>query len=206
MIGMDNPEIKFFWNTSDGDDIVQGFYRPALKNAILYQRKSGYFSSTTFVEISTEMIDFIKRKGRMQLITSPMLSSYDISILEQSVENRDKYLSKLFFDDLANDPSGTKQHFAQLMGYMLANQIDGKPQLEIKIAQTSDGKGIFHTKFGILHQTNGELIGFLGSNNETGSGMNVNDEAFNAICSWKTAESRKQVEQYQTSFENLWNQ
>ena len=203
---MENPDIKFFWNTSDGDDIVQGFYRPALENAILYQRKSGYFSSTTFVEISTEMIDFIKRNGRMQLITSPMLSSYDISILEQSVENRDEYLSKLFFDDLANDPSGTKQHFAQLMGYMLANQIDGKPQLEIKIAQTSDGKGIFHTKFGILHQANGELIGFLGSNNETGSGMNVNDEAFNAICSWHTKNSRKQVEQYQTSFENLWNQ
>ena len=40
------------------------------------------------------------------------------------------------------------------MAYMLTNKIDGKPQLEIKIALTDDGKGIFHNKSGIVIYTN----------------------------------------------------
>ena len=179
---MTNPEIKWHWDTTLGDNIIQDFYRPSLENAIFYQRKAGYFSSTSFVEISTEMINFIKRNGRMQLITSPNLSTFDKSILEESVENRERILSDIFFDDLANDPDGTKQHFAKLMAYMLTNKIDGKPQLEIKIALTDDGKGIFHNKSGIIHQSNDEIVSFTGSNNETGSAWKVNDEEFVAVC------------------------
>ena len=204
---LSNPEIKFLWDTTMGDDIVQDFYRPALKNANFYQRKAGYFSSTSFIEISVEMINFIQRKGRMQLITSPNLSTFDKYRLEESVKDESEIVSKIFLDDLANDPDGTKQHFAKLMSYMLTHKIDGKPQLEIKIALTNDGQGIFHNKSGIIHQVNGEKIGFLGSNNETGSAWGgVNDEEFNAVCSWKDENEKQKVESYQTNFENLWNQ
>ena len=146
---MDNPEIKWLWDTTTGDDIVQDFYKPALENAVFYQRKAGYFSSTSFIEISVQMIDFINRNGKMQLITSPNLSTFDKRQLEDSVKNKEEIFSEIFLDDLANDPDGTKQHFAKLMSYMLTNEIDGKPQLEIKIALTDDGKGIFHNKSGI---------------------------------------------------------
>ncbi|MBT4326701.1 MAG: DEAD/DEAH box helicase family protein, partial [Candidatus Nitrosopelagicus sp.] len=203
---MTNPEIKWHWDTTLGDNIIQDFYRPSLENAIFYQRKAGYFSSTSFVEISTEMINFIKRNGRMQLITSPNLSTFDKSILEESVENRERILSDIFFDDLANDPDGTKQHFAKLMAYMLTNKIDGKPQLEIKIALTDDGKGIFHNKSGIIHQSNDEIVSFTGSNNETGSAWKVNDEEFVAVCSWNSEQEKQQAKQIQKAFEDLWNQ
>ena len=204
---MSNPEIKWLWDTTTGDNIVQDFYRPALKDAIFYQRKAGYFSSTSFIEISVQMIDFINRNGKMQLITSPNLSTFDKRQLEDSVKNKEEIFSEIFLDDLANDPDGTKQHFAKLMSYMLTNEIDGKPQLEIKIALTDDGKGIFHNKSGIIHQTNGEKIGFLGSNNETGSAWGgTNDEEFNAVCSWNSEQEKQQVNSLQNNFENLWNQ
>ena len=148
---MTNPEIKWHYDTTIGDDLVQEFYRPALNDAIFYQRKAGYFSSTAFVAIVTEMINFIRRNGRMQLITSPNLSTFDKSIFVDSVENREKILSEIFLEDLTNDPDGTKLHFAKLMAYMLTNLIDGKPQLEIKIALTDDGKGLFHNKSGVIH-------------------------------------------------------
>ena len=194
---MTNPEIKWHWDTTLGDNIIKDFYRPSLENAIFYQRKAGYFSSTSFVEISTEMINFIKRNGRTQLITSPNLSTFDKSILEESVENRERILPDIFFDDLANDPDGTKQHFAKLMAYMLTNKIDGKPQLEIKIALTDDGKGIFHNKSGIIHQSNDEIVSFTGSNNETGSAWKVNDEEFVAVCSWNSEQEKQQAKQIQ---------
>jgi len=201
-----NPKIKWHWDTTLGDNIIQDFYRPALKDAIFYQRKAGYFSSTAFVEISTEMINFIKRNGRMQLITSPNLSTFDKSIFEASVEDREKILSEIFLDDLANDPDGTKQHFAKLMAYMLTNEINGKPQLEIKIALTEDGRGLFHNKSGIIHQANEEIISFTGSNNETGSAWDVNDEEFVAVCSWNSEQDKQQAKQIQKGFENLWNE
>ena len=41
-------EPKLTWESSR-DNLIEEFYRPALKEAILYQRKAGYFSSTSFI-------------------------------------------------------------------------------------------------------------------------------------------------------------
>ena len=203
---MTNPEIKWHYDTTIGDDLVQEFYRPALNDAIFYQRKAGYFSSTAFVAIVTEMINFIRRNGRMQLITSPNLSTFDKSIFVDSVENREKILSEIFLEDLTNDPDGTKLHFAKLMAYMLTNLIDGKPQLEIKIALTDDGKGLFHNKSGVIHQANHEIISFTGSVNETGYAWDLNSEEFVAVCSWNSEQEKQQAKIIQKAFEDLWNQ
>ena len=79
---MDRFEPKLSWNSLK-DDLVEEFYRPALKDATLYQRKAGFFSSTTFMEITNEIVSMIKKNGRIQLITSPKLSSADIEIIEK---------------------------------------------------------------------------------------------------------------------------
>jgi superfamily II DNA or RNA helicase len=199
-------EPKLSWSSSKDNNLIDDFYRPALKNAILYQRKAGYFSSTSFVGIVNEIIDMIKRNGRIQLVTSPNLSTYDKSILEESVENREKMLSEIFLDDLINDPDGVKQHFAKLMGYMLTNQIDGKPQLEIKIALTIDGKGIFHEKSGIIQLTDGEMIVYQGSVNETFSAWGENTENFVVFCSWRDETNKQGIRDIKNDFEDIWNQ
>jgi superfamily II DNA or RNA helicase len=200
---------KLTWSSSK-EDLVEKFYRPALTDAVLYQRKAGYFSSSAFAEISKEIIDLIKKGGRMQLITSPNLSTFDKSALEKSVtdsvEDREKMFSDLFFEDLVNDPSGTKQHFAKLMAYMLTNQIDGKPQLEIKIALTNDGQGIFHEKSGIIHHSDGGMISFTGSINETMSGWSKNTENFVAFFSWIDNKEKEQAREVEQEFNDIWNQ
>ncbi len=200
---------KLTWSSSK-EDLVEKFYRPALTDAIFYQRKAGYFSSSAFAEISKEIIDLIKKGGRIQLITSPNLSTFDKSALEKSVtdsvEDREKMFSDIFFEDLVNDPSGTKQHFAKLMAYMLTNQIDGKPQLEIKIALTNDGQGIFHEKSGIIHRSDGEIISFTGSINETMSGWSKNTENFVAFFSWIDEKEEKQAQEVEKEFNDIWNQ
>ena len=92
-------EPKLTWESAR-DNLIEEFYRPALKEAILYQRKAGYFSSTSFASITNEILDFIARKGRIQLITSPFISTYDRQTIIDSVENREKILSEIFLDDL----------------------------------------------------------------------------------------------------------
>ena len=152
------------------DDCVNDFYRPALKNCKLYQRSSGYFSSTTFAHVAKEILEFIEAKGKMELIASPKMSESDIKILEQNDSERKKILSIFFLETLKNDPDNLKLQFSKLMAYMLTNKIDGKPQLEIKIAIPTYGPGIYHQKIGIMHYDNGERIAFSGSINETGMG------------------------------------
>ena len=83
---------KTTWN-SRTDQIVEKFYKPALKNSILYQRMSGYFSSTSFSHVAKEIIEFIERNGRIQLVTSPNLSNIDKDIIERSIEDPEKLLS-----------------------------------------------------------------------------------------------------------------
>ena len=198
-------EPKLSWNSLN-DNLIEEFYQPALKNAVLYQRKAGYFSSTSFVGITREIIELIEKKGRIQLITSPNFSSYDKKIFEKSIEEKEKIISELFLEDLRNDPDETKQNFAKLMAYMLVNYIEGHPQLEIKIALTENGTGIFHEKLGIIYYSKNDLISFSGSVNETISGWTKNIENFKVFCSWKDETNRQAIEDDKKSFSDIWNE
>ena len=90
---------KLSWN-SLSDDCINGFYKPALKNCNLYQRLSGYFSSSVFAHIALEILEFIETGGRMELVTSPELSSVDKDLFEQSILEREKLCSSIFLHDL----------------------------------------------------------------------------------------------------------
>ena len=50
---------KLSWN-SLSDDCINDFYKPALKNCNLYQRLSGYFSSSVFAHIALEILELIE--------------------------------------------------------------------------------------------------------------------------------------------------
>ena len=200
---MDRFELKLNWNSLK-DDLVEEFYRPALKDAILYQRKAGFFSSATFMDIANEVISIIGKKGRIQLITSPKLSAVDIDILKKSVEEKDRLISDLCLKEFFDDQDETKNDFRKLMAYMLVNQINGHPQLEIKIAFTKDGQGIFHEKLGIIHYLDGEIITFSGSVNETNYAWSKNIENFKAFCSWRGDTDKKAIDYDIKSFNDLW--
>ena len=201
---MDKFEPKLSWNSSR-DDVINDFYKPALLNCELYQRLSGYFSSSTFANVANEILEFIDLKGKIQLITSPQLSEMDKQLFEQSVIDGEKLLSTIFLDDLKNDPDNIKLEFAKLMAYMLTNMIDKKPQLEIKIAIPTTGPGIYHQKIGILRYRNGQKIAFSGSVNETGMGWHENIENFTVFRSWGDDTNNQGVVDNQRDFNDLWN-
>ena len=174
---------RLTWN-SITDDCINDFYKPGLKDCKLYQRSSGYFSSSVFAHVAREILDFIETGGRIELIASPQLSTSDKELFEQSILEREKLLGTILFNDLKNDPDNLKFEFSKLMGYMLTNEVNGKPQLEIKIAIPVRGAGIYHQKIGILHYENEDRIAFSGSINETGPAWYDNKENFTVFRSW----------------------
>jgi len=200
-----NFDPKLTWNSAK-DDIINDFYRPAFQNCVLYQRLSGYFSSSTFANIVEEILDFIEQGGRIQLITSTELSETDKEIFEQSVNEREKILSRIFLKDLQNNLDETRQDFHKIMAYMLVNKIDGKPQLEIKIAVPTKHHALYHQKIGIMRYRNDERIVFVGSVNETGLGWHQNIESFSVFKSWTEDQTNQQgIIDNQRTFNDLWN-
>ena len=55
------------------DDVVKDFYVPLLKNAVLYQRAVGFFSSSALVMISKGIEGLVQNGGTIQIIASPKL-------------------------------------------------------------------------------------------------------------------------------------
>ena len=75
----------------EGNTTPTVYYIYNLSNATI-EPSLGYFSSTSFAGITNEILDFIVREGRIQLITSPFISTYDRQIIKDSIENREKDL------------------------------------------------------------------------------------------------------------------
>ena len=80
-------DIKPSYESGVGD-IVQDFYEPVLSDAVLYDRISGFFTSTSLAVAARGMCNFIKNGGIMRLITSPILSTDDVGIIEKLIDKK----------------------------------------------------------------------------------------------------------------------
>jgi superfamily II DNA or RNA helicase len=194
---------------SDETNILETFYKPVLKNSVLYERLAGYFSSTTFGLAIKEIIEFIKKNGKIKLVTSIELSKQDKKIIEDYVNGKTEQFEKLLIEKI-DDSTNFFKDCSSLMGWLLVNKIDNEPQLEIKIAipETSEGKidssSIYHQKVGIFTDDEGNKISFEGSVNETGKAWHDNIEKFKVSKSWADESDRKRVEIDNTAFKKFW--
>ena len=168
-------EPKIAWN-SVTDDIVGGFYRPAIRECVKYDRLAGFFDSNTFAVALREVLDFVERGGRMRLVTSTKFSQADLDVIKKSVDDRLlEDVSAMLDDDIGKKCLG-------LFAHMLTNKIDGRPQLDMRILVPQ--RGMFHSKVGVFEMVNGDVVTFSGSINETGMGWTGNIEEFKVFCSW----------------------
>ena len=201
-----NLELKISYD-SDETDILDSFYRPVLQESILYQRMAGYFSSSTFGLVMSEIVDFIEKGGRIKLVTGVELAENDKSAIEEYVNGQTAK-----FDDHLVKEIDTADMFladcAALMGWMLVKEIDGESQLEIKIAIPEEngevGSRLYHQKVGVFFDSNGDVVSFEGSVNETGKAWVDNIESFKPSISWGDESDKRRVEDDKRRFEKFW--
>ena len=70
------------------NNIVKEFYIPVLKNAVLYQRSVGFFSSTALIELTKGISGLVRNNGKIQFIVSPYLNAEDVEAMEKGYEKR----------------------------------------------------------------------------------------------------------------------
>lgn len=202
-------DIKPSYESGVGD-IVQDFYEPVLTEAILYDRISGFFTSTSLAVAARGMCNFIKNGGIIRIITSPILSSDDAEIIRRLIEKKSEIKSKDLGLDLDALEDTLISDHVKAFGWLLSS---GKIDIRLAILLGDDHKpitkekilsaGLFHQKIGILTDTEGNHISFSGSINETASAWTKNDEEFKVFKEWE--ESSSYYYEDRERFNTLWD-
>lgn len=182
------------------DNVARDFYIPLLKQANLYRRAVGFFSSSALVEISKGIAGLVENGGKIQLVASPHLSEDDIDAIRKGYKIRNEIIEKALIRELLDAKSVFEQDRLNLLAHLIADDI-----LDIKIAFTENegNLGMYHEKMGIISDDNGNKVAFSGSMNESATAMMINYEAIDIFCSWDDEKGR--VTAKENAFTAIWN-
>ena len=185
------------------DNVVQDFYIPLLKDATLYQRAVGFFSSSSLVEISKGIAAMAKAGGKIQIVASPYLSDEDVEAIRKGYADRDKIIERALISSLSDEHTDYySMERLNLLANLIANEV-----LDIRIAYTegSEGIGMYHEKMGIIMDAKGNKVAFSGSMNESATAMLINYETIDVFRSWGDESEQERVTLKQNAFYSIWN-
>lgn len=176
------------------NDLIEDFYKPAIKTSVLYKRMTGYFSSSFIDELYDE-IKFAKNRNhfKMEIICSPELSEQDKESIKKGYKHKSIIENNII--NVLENSLETGEKLNELTKLIIDGVID------FKFAVTSQGNGIFHAKEGLFYAEDGEKIGFTGSNNETISALKYNFETTNIF---KEEDSSQVLDHMENTFNKLW--
>ncbi|MGL5982578.1 MAG: DEAD/DEAH box helicase family protein [Cetobacterium sp.] len=183
---------------SDRDNIYCDFLEKCLKNSISYDRAVGYFTSDSLYLLLEGIENLIKNNGKMRIVTSPTLTGKDILAIKSSGSL--EVINLKIEEELQKFYSKKENDTAKLFSWLISKNI-----IEIKIAYQKDSNGIYHEKFGIFKDLEGNKIAFSGSVNETIGGMSRNFESIDIYSSLDGKREIERIENKQEDFENLWS-
>ncbi|WP_135556450.1 DEAD/DEAH box helicase family protein [Paenibacillus cymbidii] len=187
------------------DNLIDEFYIPCLENANTYDRAAGFFNSSIYTCIKSGLEPFIRKGGKIRLITSARLTPEDVELIRSGYEEREwlqEHLQSLY------DEFYARRHnydVANLFWLIKCGRLDIRITMpDLSVIREQAPLGIFHDKIGVFSDRFNDFVVFFGSNNESIGGWFHNLESFEVYESWDAgvsnrAKSRKQY------FERLWN-
>jgi hypothetical protein len=167
---------------------LEAFYVPVLKEAIRYDRVTGYYRSSSLVVAAAGVSRFVANDGKMRIIAGAELEEADVAALEKGEPLSDVLARRLVLDPVEGADIVTKRRL-ETLAYLARSG-----RLEIRIGVPLDGRGrplpapktkaYFHAKYGILEDQEGNRLAFIGSDNESAAGWRDNYETFSVAKSW----------------------
>jgi superfamily II DNA or RNA helicase len=199
--GLANLNLQTEYRTGSSDPIMD-LYAPCLRQSILYKRAVGYFRSSVYLVAGTEIIDFARRGGKIQLVCSPELDANDTETIRVGYLEREEITSGLLIDEierlLANPDT---KYQTRVLATLVAVGA-----LEIKIAIRQSSQGLYHEKIGVFIDEAHNRVSFIGSANESWSGWHRqgNFESIEVFSSWRHRLEEERSARHEVNFDNLW--
>ncbi len=194
--------IKYEYRSSI-DNVVQDFYIPLLREAKVYRRAVGFFSSTSLIAISKGIASMAQNDGKMQIVSSPHLSDDDIEAIQHGYQRRNEIIENALLRELSYENTDySSMERLNLLASLIADGV-----LDIRIAYTEDqhDTGMYHEKMGLIEDADGNVVAFSGSMNESSTAMYVNYETIDVFCNWTNETDRERVQIKQRAFHSIWN-
>ena len=195
-MGLREQNVRSEYRTL-AENVCLEFYLPLLREACLYQRAVGFFSSSALAGLAPGLCGLVQNGGHIQLIASPRLTEEDVAAIEAGYEAR-AVIEQSLSRALLPPESFLEEDRLNLLAGLIAGQV-----LDIRIAVTRDGRGIYHEKMGLITDAAGDQVAFSGSMNETMTGLAENYEAIDVFCSWRAGDSER-VAAKAAAFAALW--
>jgi SNF2-related domain/Helicase conserved C-terminal domain len=193
---------------SAADDRLNRFYVPVLREAIVYDRMTGYFRSSSLVVAAAGLSRFIANGGTMRLIAGAELTEEDERALNGGEPLCDVLARRLLADPLAGIDV-VSDHRLEVLAYLVKHE-----RLKVRIGVPTDHLGrplrrdqtnrYFHSKYGVLTDTCGNRVAFIGSDNESELGWRGNHESFSVAKSWLAEVWAEQGAEITAAFEAHW--
>lgn len=189
---------------SPPDNLVNDFYRPAFRRSTVYWRAAGYFSADLLLKLFHGLDDFLLGGGRIRLIISPAnLSDEDLAAFGKGEEELQERLRTDLIEaiEAVEFPDGLKSDKLRLITWMVSQ---GRLDVKLALREYSDCYALFHEKFGVFFDPEGNRLSFVGSNNETIGGGELNAESFGLYKSWSSTDGLEGCDSWQHRFELIW--
>ena len=183
---------------SEEDYLISDFYEPVLSASDLYKRGTAYFSSSALTKLLNGIKPFVRNGGKIQMIISPEISLKDQEAIELGLKTKEKVVEETILEsfDIEEDEEIEKYN---LLAWLVYKDI-----LQIKVVVKNNYRhGIFHEKLGLVYDKNKDCIVFHGTNNETGSALDLNYESFDVFVSWNERDYER-IRLKERQFDKLW--
>lgn len=187
-------EIKRMYD-SYSNDMAREFFDPILSEAKMYLRAAAYFSSSSLKAIGKGLASLLSKGGKMKLIAAILLSEADYDAIIEGKKLAEDQIFDSFFDESATSEMLCNDSVKALFQLVSARKLD------IKFILSK--RGIFHMKFGIFEDYEGNMVSFSGSLNETYEGYEINGEEIKAFRSWVPGENYYVQDEY-SRFYSYW--
>ena len=183
------------------DNIGRDLVAPCLKHSSLYRRGTGFFSSGALVAYAQVMDHLVSDKTKIEIICSPVVHDQELlrtlnSNLtpEQKKQTLQRLTDKIVLEAIGYQMDTMRRDYkSNLLAYLIAKEI-----LEIRFAvpvnfneadltgEPSLTSNLYHVKTGYFRLSDGEIVGFDGSFNESDAGHQYHVDQTQVWRSWVT--------------------
>lgn len=193
-----NIGIKY---RSNINNIPRDFLVPVLKNAKIYKRAVGFFSTSALIDLSIGIFEMAQIGGKIQVVCSPRLSSEDLEAINLGYKTKEKAFTEALDISLTNPINEFEEERLNLIATLIAN---GMMEIKLAFMESSNGINIYHEKIAVIYDEDGNRISYTGSMNETENGFIENFESIYVFCDWKN-DQKQFVDEAESDFEMLWD-
>ena len=106
---------------SEVHNFPRDFLIPVLSQTEIYKRGTGYFSSSSLIQLSVGLFEMAKNGGRIQVVCSPNLDKEDIEAIDYGYKNREDVITNALLRGIQEPVTYFEEERLNLIATLITN-------------------------------------------------------------------------------------